>query len=241
MNAGVIAAAGCLPTSLARAAGEGGTAGGAGGGVRGAANRHPLHHLRNRVCLAVLTLLAGCSAGPPPRMILLSNDVALPPATQQMQRPVLVVRTVSMPEYLDRRAIIYRSSDAELKRFPDVVWAERPGESVTRWVALQLAAELPGYEVQAFTTDSEKSPALALNIELQSFEPDAMPETATVLRLRGDWHLSGIAMMDGRLAADAPMGTVDAPSTVVAMRAALTQACDAIAEQIRRLPPVANK
>jgi len=194
-----------------------------------------------RACLAVLALLAGCSAGPPPRMILLSNDVALPPATQQMQRPVLVVRTVSMPEYLDRRAIIYRSADAELKRFPDVVWAERPGESVTRWVALQLAAELPGYEVQAFTTDSEKASALALNIELQSFEPDAMPGTATVLRLRGDWHLSGSTMMDGRLAADAPMGSIDAPSTVVAMRAALTQACDGIAEQIRRLPPPANR
>ena len=194
-----------------------------------------IHRLCSGTCLAVLALLAGCSAGPPPRLMLLSNDVALPPA-QQMQRPLLVVRTVSVAEYLDRRAIIYRSSDAELKRFPDVIWAERLGESLTRWMALQLAADLPGYEVQAFTTDSEKSPSLALNIELQSFEPDALPGAATVLRLRGDWHLSGSSAMDGRLAADVPMGTLDAPSTVAAMRAALTQAGDGIAQQLRQLP-----
>jgi len=47
--------------------------------------------------------------------------------------------------------------------------------------------------------------------------------------------------LDGRLAADAPMSTIDAPSTVVAMRVALTQVCDGIAEQIRRLPPPANR
>lgn len=196
-----------------------------------------MRRLRGAACLAVLALLAGCSAGPPPRLMLLSNDVALPAAVQPTQRPVLVVRTVTLPEYLDRRAIIYRSSDAELKRFPDVIWAERLGESLTRWIALQLAADLPGYQVQAFTTDSEKSPALALNIELQSFEPDALPGAATALHLRGAWHLSGSAMLDGRLAADAPMETLDAPSTVAAMRAALAQASEAIAQQLRQLPP----
>ena len=197
--------------------------------------------LRGAACLAVLALLAGCSAGPPPRLILLSNDTALAPATQPTQRPVLVVRTVAVPEYLDRRSILYRSSDAELKRFPDVVWAERLGESLTRWIALQLAADLPGYEVQAFTTDSEKSPALALNIELQSFEPDAVSGTAATLRLRGDWHLSGAVMMDGRLAADAPMGALDAPSTVAAMRAALAQASDGIAQQVRQVSVPSGK
>jgi len=197
--------------------------------------------LRSGAVLALLALLAACAAGPPPRLILLSNDIAVPPPSNQAQRPLLVVRTVSVPEYLDRRSIIYRSSDAELKRFDDVVWAERLGESLTRWMALQLAADLPGYEVQAFSADSEKSPALALNIELQSFEPDTLPGASTVLRLRGNWHLSGGAMLDGRLAADAPMGTLDVLSTVAAMRASLTQVSDGIAQQVRQLPPPAGK
>ena len=122
-----------------------------------------------------------------------------------------------------------------------MVWAERLGESLTRWIALQLAADLPGYEVRPFTTDSEKSPGMTLNIELQSFEPDALPGAATVLRLRGNWHLSGNTMMDGRLAADAPMGTLDAPSTVAAMRAALTQVSAGIAQQVQQMPPPAGR
>lgn len=191
--------------------------------------------------LAWSALLGACAGAPPPRLMLLSNDVAVPPASAMMQRPILVVRTVTMPEYLDRRSILYRSADAELKRFPDQVWAERLGESVTRWMALQLAADLPAYEVEAFGAASEKSPALALNMELQSFEPDAAAGGAAMLRLRGAWHLAGGAVTDGRLSADVPMATLDAATTVAAMRTALKQASDGIAAQVRQMPLPAGK
>lgn len=194
--------------------------------------------LRAGTSLALLALLTACAAAPP-RLMLLSNDIVVPPAAPAMQRPMLVVRTVTMPEYLDRRSIIYRSSDSELKRFPEQVWAERLGESVTRWMALQLAADLPGYEVQAFGAASEKAPSLALNMELQSFEPDGTAGGAATLHLRGSWHLSGSNVTDGRIAADVPMGTLDAAATVAAMRTALLQASDGIAAQIRQIaaPP----
>ncbi|MDE0855397.1 MAG: hypothetical protein OSA97_13345, partial [Nevskia sp.] len=63
------------------------------------------------------------------------------------------------------------------------------------------------------------------------------PGAAQVQRCRGAGHLSGSAMLDGRLAADAPMETLDAPSTVAAMRTALAQASEAIVQQLRQLPP----
>ena len=191
--------------------------------------------LRSGTSLVLLALLAACATAPP-RLMLLSNDIAVPPAAAAMQRPMLVVRTVTMPEYLDRRSIIYRSSDSELKRFPEQVWAERLGESVTRWMALQLAADLPGYEVQAFGAASEKAPTLALNMELQSFEPDGTAGGAATLHLRGSWHLAGANVTDGRIAADVPMSTLDAAATVAAMRTALLQASDGIAAQIRQMP-----
>lgn len=202
-----------------------------------AALRRPLRRLGAGASLVLLALLGACATAPQ-RLMLLSNDVVVPPAPAAVQRPMLVVRTVAMPEYLDRRSIIYRSSDSELKRFPEQVWAERLGESVTRWMALQLAADLPGYEVEAFGAASEKSPALALNMELQSFEPDA---ASGVLHLRGSWHLAGASVTDGRLSADVPMGTLDAAATVAAMRTALMQASDGIAAQIRQMPLPAGK
>lgn len=191
---------------------------------------------RRAAALSALLLLAACAA-PQPRLLLLSNAVALPPPAGGAPRPLLVVRTVALPEYLDRRAVIYRSSDAELKRFEGVIWAERPGESVTRWVALQLAADLPGYQVEAFTVNGDRSPGLALNIDLQSFEPDATAGSPASLRLRGNWHLSGAATDDGPLAADVPMNSLDGPAAVAAMRSALTQAIDGLAASIRQLPP----
>lgn len=196
--------------------------------------------LRLGAALALLAMLAACAGAPPPRLVLLSNNVAVP-AAGRAERPLLVVRSVVLPEYLDRRALIYRSSDAELKRFADVIWAERPGESVTRWVALQLAADLPDYEVEAFTINGDKSPALVLNIDLQSFEPDASSGAGITLRLRGNWHLSGTAVGDGQLSDDVPMNALDAPATVAAMRSALTVSIDGVAARIHQLPLPAAK
>lgn len=190
---------------------------------------------RAAVAAVLLAGLAACAASPPPRLILLSNDVAVPVAAAAAQRPVLVVRTASLPEYLDRHSIVYRSSDAELKRFADVEWAERLKVSVTRWLTRQLAAELPQYEVEAFTTSDETPPALSLNLELQSFEPDAS-SGAPVLRLRGAWHLSGKAGADGDLAADVPMSALDPGATVAAMRTALEQNARNIGARIGALP-----
>jgi uncharacterized lipoprotein YmbA len=201
---------------------------------------HALQHLR-AAALALLPVLAACSA-PQPRLVLLSNSVALPPPpAAAIARPLLVVRTVVLPEYLDRRAVIYRSSDAELKRFDNVIWAERPGESVTRWVAQQLAADLPDYAVEAFTVHGDKSPGLVLNIELQSFEPDASAGPGATLRLRGNWHLSGEASADGQLSADVAMNSLDAAATVNAMRSALTVSIDGVAARIHQLPQPAAK
>jgi len=197
--------------------------------------------LPRRAAVLTALLLAGCAA-PQPRMFLLSNPVAMPPPVAGAVRPLLVVRTVTLPEYLDRRAVIYRSSDAELKRFDNVIWAERPAESVTRWVAQQLAADLPDYEVEAFTTHGDQAPGLALNIELQSFEPDASAPSGAVLRLRGAWHLSGYASGDAPLSADVAMAGVDPAATVAAMRTALTQTIDGVAARIHMLPlPAARR
>jgi uncharacterized lipoprotein YmbA len=189
--------------------------------------------LRNGAAAALLALLGACASGPPPRLISLNNDTAVPPDSGNERRPLLVVRTVSVPEYLDRRALVYRSTQSELQRFPDSAWAERLDQSVTRWIAVQLAADLPHQEVRAFTAAGGETPAVALNLELLNFEAEALPGAAPVLRLRCTWHLSGAATAEGAVSADVPMNALDVPSTVAAMQTALTQASEAIAERLR--------
>jgi uncharacterized lipoprotein YmbA len=182
--------------------------------------------LRAAAC-ALLTGLAACAAAPPPRMMLLSNDTAVPPVPAAVQRPILVVRTAVLPEYLDRRAMLYRSAGSELQRFPDTIWAERLTESVTRWIAQQLAVDAPGYDVEAFTTSGSSRPALELHLELESFEPAEGPPPS--LRLRGQWRLSGQSAGEGVVAADVPMGALEPAVAVAAMRTALAVVASNIA------------
>jgi uncharacterized lipoprotein YmbA len=185
--------------------------------------------------VALGLLLTGCAAAPPPRLILLTNDLAAPPAAVGAARPLLAVRSVQLPEYLLRAAVVYRSASAELARFPDAVWAERLNVAVTRWIAQQLAADLPQYEVRAY--GGTTTPAAALEVTLYRFEALA-PQT---FQLRGDWRLVPLSVATapagGTLAVDVPLSAVTPEAVVVAMNAALEQATRSIAEHLRALPP----
>jgi len=117
-----------------------------------------------------------------------------------------------------------------------VEWAERLSVSVTRWLALQLGADLPDCEVAAFVAPSDQSPASALYVSLESFEP-LQSGGGAILRLRGTWHLSGEKPASGRLSADVRMSRLDSAADIVAMQTALAQVADAIAAAARPLLP----
>lgn len=190
----------------------------------------PTTMLKAAAAGTLLALLAGCAGAPPPRLMLLANDGAQPAETAAV-RPLLVVRRVALPEYLDRRAFVYRSSASEVTPFDDVVWAERLDVSVTRWIVEQLATDLPAYEV-ASTVAAERRPALTLNVELQSFEAVA----PSSVHLRGSWHLSGDGAAGGPLAVEVPLPALQPEAAVQAMRAALAQATRAIVDGVRSVP-----
>lgn len=185
----------------------------------------------SRVAL-LLVLLAGCAAGPPPttpRQLLLSFDGPMVPAAASSgPRKSLVVRAVNLPEWLDRRALLQRASDTELREYPDAVWAERPGKAITRYLAQSLAAQRGDYEVQAFSVIG--APAAVLTVSLEHCEAD----TAKQLRLRGSWVLNveGKASISGRLDADVPLASDSAEASVTATRTALDGALAVLARQL---------
>ncbi len=110
-----------------------------------------------RVCMPVvvgwLGVLAACSSTPPPTFITLPASeapLAASPAAsagEGIAGPVLVVRRVGVPEYLDVSAVRYRAEDSTLGEWPNTAWAERPAVALTRELVARLRVALPGWTV----------------------------------------------------------------------------------------------
>lgn len=104
-------------------------------------------------CLAsLLSLLAACSSAPPPQFITLpisETPLSASPVASAASStgPVLVVRRVGVPEYLDVSAVRFRAEDSALGEWPNTTWAERPAVALTRELVARLRAALPGWTV----------------------------------------------------------------------------------------------
>ncbi|MDP3856172.1 MAG: PqiC family protein [Stagnimonas sp.] len=195
----------------------------------------PARHLS--VLLAVL-LLSACIAPnvAPPRRLLLAYEGA-PPVEMETAaaRPRLVVRAVTVPDYLDHRSLVYRAETVELRQHPQAEWAERPAKSITRWLTQALAAQRPDYAVLAYTTPDGRAPDASLTLSLDAFETGA----DGLLRLRGNWAFAEhaeAAALSGRFDADARPSAPTPEATVAAMQQALQLAT---ARLVERLPKVA--
>lgn len=185
--------------------------------------------------LAALTACAGATR-PEPARLLLSYDGPVPAAA--VSGRTLVVRAVSMPDYLDRRDIVYRNG-AVVSQFADAMWAERPGKSITRYLAQALAAQRSDYTVQALTTASGVAPDAALSIVIDRFESDG----GAALQLRAGWTLTapGKTLAAGRLQADVPLPAATAAGTVAAMQKALSIAAADLAASLPKVAATTEK
>ncbi len=177
-------------------------------------------------------LLCACAASSPPpdKKLLLDYQGPLPAAAAATQRPQLVVRGVSVPDYLERRGLAYRSAPNQLNFYSGVEWAERPAKGITRWVALALAAARNDYQVLAFTT-GDHLPEVLLGINLESAEPG--PDN--ILHLRGGYNYfvnATQASGSGRFDADAPLSANTAEGSVAALQLALDTAVKKLAAEL---------
>ena len=189
-------------------------------------------------CSAVLAVSA-CTPGTvrqQPKRLLLAYQGALP-QTPATPLPRLVLRAVSVPDYLDRRELVRRVGAVEVARDEGAVWAERPSKAITRWVTLALGAQRSDYAVESYTTADGRAPDALLAITLEGFEPGA----DGTLRLRGSWVFAPNgqrASLSGRFDADAPTRSGSAEASVAALEQALDNAVKTLA---RQLPAAAAK
>ena len=111
--------------------------------------------------------LGGCANAPPARVLLALPTGAAPAnvPTGAPGGPMLAVRRVSVPEYLETRRVRYRADDTTLSEWPNTFWAERFEISVTRELVAALRRGLPGWSVcEAACPD--QPPNLHLQVDL---------------------------------------------------------------------------
>ncbi|WP_374595172.1 membrane integrity-associated transporter subunit PqiC [Aquabacterium sp.] len=114
---------------------------------------------RTRVCLLslfiaslALAVLSGCASAPPTTFLALptadmASPAAAPASAASAVSPVLIVRRVGVPEYLDVSAVRYRADASTLAEWPSTAWAERPAVALTRELVARLRLALPGWTV----------------------------------------------------------------------------------------------
>ena len=118
------------------------------------------------------SLLAACaSPSPAPVLLTLPPAVATPtaaaavPGAAAASAPLLVVRRVSIPEYLVARRVRYRADAATLAEWPNTYWAERIEIGVSREFVSALRQQLPGWAI-CEANCGDHVPALTLQLDL---------------------------------------------------------------------------
>lgn len=126
----------------------------------------------SKLCAALViaaSALAGCMSTPTPAPVLLTLPPAVAAAsaaaTPAASAPLLVVRRIAIPEYLQARRVRYRADASTLAEWPNTFWAERFEIGVSREFVSALREQLPGWQLcEAGCPDQQ--PALALQVEL---------------------------------------------------------------------------
>ena len=133
---------------------------------------------------AVALGLAACGTGGSPPV---TYVLGTPPAAQNnveplVGRPVLEVKPVLLPDYLDVSDIMVRRSENMIAPSPTGQWGERLSVGATRALTSDLQERLSG--VLVTNTAPLDRPALQVIAELETFEPQADGTVILVTRWR---------------------------------------------------------
>jgi uncharacterized lipoprotein YmbA len=189
-----------------------------------------------RVGVTLMVLLAGCGSSISIRSYELGAPVpAAPGIWSEAGLPIIELRTVSVPDYLDSSDILHRSGANELVASPTGRWGERLSLGLTHALASALAGRLPQTVI---TTNAHAEPARRLLVDVDSFEigPDGACLLAAHWRFAAGDGEPATAGEHGRFSEAA--GSLDDPAVAAAMSRAIDQLADQITASFR---PVAMR
>jgi len=190
-------------------------------------------------CGSVLLAVACSRAAPPPAEYVLGVAPAPGTVMNSVQgRPIVEVRPVRLPDYLDTRDLLTRS-DNQIVSSTTGQWAERLSVGMTRAIALSLDARLPN--VAVVTTSSVERPTRLVLVDVTAFEARADHQVVLLAR----WTITDGSGRVSLVSRDAevvePIGKMDDAAVVSTMNRAVEALASQIADGIRRDVPPGNR
>jgi uncharacterized lipoprotein YmbA len=177
------------------------------------------------VLAAAAMALAGCSSSPSLKTYVLGNPA--PTVTgvwSQAGLPVVELRTVSVPDYLDSSDIMRTKGPNGMVASPTGQWGERLSVGIARALASALSAQLSNMVITTTSTE----PSRRIFVDVESFEIGADGRCLIAARWR-------ITARDRQITLASEQGTFSETATSIddaADAAAMTRLIDQLAGQI---------
>jgi len=134
--------------------------------------------------LAALELSACGSSGPPPKLYVLGDTAQAGTGdVSQLSDPVVELKPVRVPDYLDTTEILTRQAGGHIVASQSARWGERLSVGVTRAIAMSLDTRLS--HVAVTTSPSLEEPRWQILIDIDAFETQAEGQCV----LTGRWSI----------------------------------------------------
>jgi uncharacterized protein len=173
----------------------------------------------------VMVALSGCGE-PEPQIYVLGHGASIGQSeSSQLNNPVVDVRPIRIPDYLDNKNMVVRRADGRIVASQDARWGERLSLGVTRAVTTSLATRLPRLAVMS---SPPGTPQWRVLIDIDAFEVQSTGRCV----LAGRWSVwvggGERKLRDERFAMSAPVDN----GTDAEIVAAMTQLVDRLATDV---------
>jgi uncharacterized protein len=177
--------------------------------------------------------LAACgTSGPPPVTYVLGPPVAGTESVEPLTRkPVIEVKPVLVPDYLDVSDIFVRRARNALIASSAGRWGERLSVGVTRAMTLGLTRRMPGFVVTSI--QPAERPARQVLTEVESFESRADGSVVLVARWRVLDGAGRNTLSGERVSLVVPSTGTDDAAIVAAMSGAIENLTERVAGGLR--------
>ena len=177
---------------------------------------------------AIGFVLTACGSGrPPPVTYVIGPPPVMRASTQPLiGRPVVEVKPVVLPDYLDVSDLMVRRSDNAVVPSVTGRWGERLSVGVTRALTLDLQQRLPGLVVTRIAPLDR--PTLRVFVDIDDFEPRADGMVVLVAR----WRLVGPASLVSLAGERVSLTEPSTGSSDASMAAGMSRAVDDLAAPV---------
>lgn len=151
-------------------------------------------------------LLGACASAPATRFYALAPAPASVTAARLAAPPIIVVREVGLPRYLDRPQIVTRTEAHRLRFAEFAQWGGDLREELTQVLAENLARRLAGSAVLPAPTFAATRPDLAVDVDIVRFEAADDGQVHLVAR----WRVPGAPIRTAAFSRPRPGEAVDA-------------------------------